>query len=127
MADCRRVISRRRSPSTRPGEVSDQPAGGGPPGELMPVGKLEFAQDRGDVGLDRLHRDEQLLGDLFVRVAARDQPHDLALALGQAVEFLVDRWYVGRGEGIENEAGKPRREDGVAVGNPAYRLDQLRP
>ena len=40
--------------------------------------------------LDRLDRDEQLLGDLLVLVAPGDEPHDLPLARREAVELLVD-------------------------------------
>jgi hypothetical protein len=79
------------------------------------------------VRLDGLDRDEQLLRDLLVGVAASDQPHDLPLALGEPVEVLVDRRYVGRGEGIKNEAGKPRREDGIALGDPPDRLTSSGP
>ena len=57
----------------------------------MAVGELEFAQHAAHVRLDGLDRDEQLLGDLLVRVAAGDQPQDLAFALGELVEFGVDR------------------------------------
>ena len=63
----------------------------------------------GHVGLDGLDRDEQLLGDLLVGVAAGDQPHHLALALGEPVEVLVDGGDLDRaGEGVEDEAGQPR-------------------
>ena len=66
------------------------------------------------------------LADLLVGVAAGDQPQHLALALGEPVQVLVDRRRVGgRGEGVEHEAGQPRREDGVAVGHPADRGGQL--
>ena len=37
------------------------------------------------VRLDRAHREEELLRDLGVRVAQRDQPQDLDLALGEVV------------------------------------------
>ena len=37
------------------------------------------------VGLDGARREVQLLGDLGVGVAERDQPQDLELALGQVV------------------------------------------
>ncbi len=52
--------------------------------------------------------------DLLVGVAARDQPHHLALALGEAVEVLVDGGDLdGAGEGVEHEARQPRGEHGV--------------
>src|SRR5690606_40007520 len=49
---------------------SHEPPGAGPAGQLVAVGELELAQHAGDVRLDGLHRDEELLGDLLVRVAA---------------------------------------------------------
>ena len=46
--------------------------------------------------------------DLLVGVAARDQPHHLALALGEPVEVLVDGGDLdGAGEGVQHEAGQP--------------------
>ena len=54
--------------------------GHGPAGELVAVGQLELTQDRRDVGLDGLDRDEQLGGALLVGVAAGDESHDLPLA-----------------------------------------------
>ena len=49
----------RRTLSRRPG-ASDEAAVGGPAGQLVAVGQLQLAQHRRHVGLDRLHRDEQL-------------------------------------------------------------------
>jgi hypothetical protein len=79
------------------------------------------------MGLDRLHRDEQLLGDLLVGVAPRDEAQHLALALGEAVEVLVDRRGVGRREGVEDEAGQPGREDRVALLDPEDGVDEVVP
>ena len=65
-------------------------------------------------------------GDLLVGVAARDQPHHLALALGEPVEVLVDGGDLDRaGERVEHEPGQPRGEHRVALGDPADRVDQL--
>ena len=98
-----------------------------PPGELVARGELQLAQHRGHVGLDGLDRDEQLGADLLVGVAARDQPHHLALALGEPVEVLVDgRDLDGAGERVEHEPRQPRREHRVAGGHPLDRGDQLR-
>ena len=79
------------------------------------------------MGLDRLHRDEQLLGDLLVGVAAGDQPQHLALALGEPVQVLVDRRGVGGGERVQHETGEARRlsldlDDLVIRGNPDLNL-----
>ena len=73
------------------------------------------------MGLDGLDGDEELLGDLLVLVAPGDEAHDLALAGRQAVELLVDLGDLARGrtERVEDEAGQPRAEDGVAVGDAA--------
>ena len=44
------------------------------------------------MGLHGLDGDEQFRSHLLVRVAARDQPHDLLLAVGQPVQLvIVDR------------------------------------
>src|SRR5699024_6456566 len=95
--------------STVPWTVSDQPAVVRPPGELVPAGQLELAQHAGDVGLDRLDRDEQFACDLLVGIAARDQPHHLALAVGEPVQVLVDLGHLdGPGEGVQHEAREPR-------------------
>lgn len=60
----------------RPGCLS-QVARGGPARELMAVGLLGLAQNIGGVCFHRLHRNEQLLANLAVCVAARKQPQDL--------------------------------------------------
>src|SRR3990170_2911460 len=106
---------------------SDQPAVAGPAGQLVPRRQLQLAEHAGHVRLDRLDRDEQLLGDLLVRVAAGDQPHHLAFALGEPVEVLVDVGHVDRaGERVQHEPRQPRREHRVAVGDPPDGLHQLR-
>jgi DNA repair protein RecO (recombination protein O) len=68
----------------------DQPPLHRPPRELVAGGELELAQDRGDVGLDRLGRDAQARGDLLVEVARGQVLEDLALAGGEQVELRVD-------------------------------------
>src|SRR6476620_4306747 len=72
------------------GRVSEEAAAHGPGGQLVPAAELELAQHRADVGLDGLDGDEELLRDLLVLVAARDEAHHLALARREAVELLVD-------------------------------------
>src|SRR5690625_3932428 len=112
----------------RAGGASDQATVAGPTGELVARRQLQLAEHARDMGLDGLDRDEQLFGDLLVRVPARDQPHHLALAYGQPVEVLVDLGDLDRSrERIEHESRQPRREDSVALGYASYRLDQLRP
>src|SRR5207237_6370628 len=44
------------------------------------------------------HRDEQLLGDLLVREAEREQPEDLALAVGQGILFRLTHCLGLRGD-----------------------------
>src|SRR5262245_29068191 len=53
--------------------------------ELTARGDLQLAVDAREVHLDRLHRDEERLGDLLVRVILRGQLGDAALARGQRV------------------------------------------
>ena len=70
---------------------SDQAAVGGPAGELVAARELQLAQHRRHVGLDRLHRDPELAGDLLVRVAAGDEPQHLAFARRELVELGIGR------------------------------------
>jgi hypothetical protein len=53
---------------------------------LDAVAEIQLLQDVRDVGLDRCVADVELLCDLRIRVALRDQPQDLPLAVGQLVE-----------------------------------------
>ena len=100
----------------------------GPTGELGTVRQLQFAQHRAHMGLHGLDGDEQFRSHLLVRVAARDQSHDLLLAIGQPVQLvIVDRSAeraVGRRsvlEGGQHETGEFRRKHGVSL---MYLLDR---
>src|SRR3954453_4492517 len=88
---------------------------GGPAGELVAVRELQLAQHRADVRLDGLRRDPEAQRDLLVEIAAREVPEHLALARRELVEVGVRRRGRLAGEGVEDEAGQPRREDGVAL------------
>ena len=97
-----------------------------PAAELVAVGELQLAQHGGDVGLDRLGADAEVVGDLLVEVAARDEAQDLLLARRELVD--VGRRSAARrlaAEGVEHEAGQARREDGVALGDPLDRVGEL--
>src|SRR5215211_2884531 len=102
----------------------------GPTTQLVPVGELELAQDRGHVRLDRLGGDAEPQGDLLVHVAAGDVAQDLALPRGELVELGVRH---GRrrpllpGERVEHEAGEPRREHRVPARHAVHGVRQLRP
>src|SRR5216684_5224538 len=121
----RRTSARRRSgmPSSRrpthrgaPPRSLDEPPLDRPAAELVAVGKLELAEHGADVRLDGLGRDAELERDLLVEVAAGDELEHLALARGELVQLRVDLG--GREfprEGVKDEAGEARREDGVAI------------
>ena len=47
--------------------------------------EVELLDDVAAVRLDGVDADDELLGDLAVRVAAGDEAEDLALAVGEAV------------------------------------------
>ena len=70
--------------------------------------------------------------DLAVGVAAGQQPHHLLLARGELVQLRIGRGQPappGAGavaEGVQHEAGQPRREHHVAVGHPPDRVGQVR-
>ena len=93
---------RRRNP---PSHRDDGPPSGGPSSfsgrfeqpslervahELGAAREPELLHDVRAVRLGRSHRDVELLRDLLVRVAEREQPQDLALAVGERV-FLRAR------------------------------------
>jgi hypothetical protein len=84
-------------------------------GRLAPVGGVELVQDVGDVDADRLDADHQLVGDLAVSEAARDQVQDLGLARRQVEQggLVRDR---RRWRGIE--PGARREQLDVAQERP---------
>src|SRR5919206_2396576 len=53
---------------------------------LHAVAEVELAEDARDVRLHRRLADDELLGDLRIREAARDQAQDLELARGEALQ-----------------------------------------
>jgi hypothetical protein len=61
---------------------------------LDPVAEIELLQDVRHVCLERRLADDQRLGDLGIREAARDQPQDIELTLGQLLQLQParDRW-----------------------------------
>ena len=85
-----------------------QPAVARPARELVAVGRLGLAQDARHVGLDGLHRDDELGGDLLVRPAAGEQAQDVALAAGELVELGVDDAGRRRGGRRRRRARSPR-------------------
>lgn len=60
-----------------------QPVPPRPDGDLGAVPRAELALHRREMGLDGRHGDDQLVGDLGVGAALRDQPHDVHLARGE--------------------------------------------
>jgi len=52
-----------------------------------PIPHVQLRKDVLDVGLDRLHRDDQLRGNLAIRQAAGDQPRNIAFPFTQRVEI----------------------------------------
>jgi hypothetical protein len=82
------------------------------------------------VRFDRLGRDGEVPGDLFVRVTPGDQPEHLALAGRDLVQLGVETGGDrvgggGVGEGIEDKAGQARREHGIAGSDAVHRLQQF--
>lgn len=75
---------------------------GGPSCEFPTIRQLQFAQHRRDVGLDRLDRNEQLGGDLLIRVSARYQAHDLLLAGREHIDRDILLRVIP--EGVERDA-----------------------
>ena len=81
-------------PAVRGPVEEPEPVGQG--GGLAAAGDAQLGQDVGDVDARRLRGDEELLGDLAVGAAGRDQAQDVLLAGGQA-EGLVGRLRGGAG------------------------------
>ncbi len=71
----------------------------------------------------RTHAEEKLVGDFCVRVAKRDQAHDLDLSVAQGLAaaalgpVLVGKMLVERGLQVGHALGRPaHREDKLGVG-----------
>src|SRR5438105_2134674 len=105
--------------------ASGQPVLGRPARQLVARRELELPEDVRDVALDRLHRQAEPPRDLLVEVAARDQLEHLTLARRQLVELRVAADALARAEGVEDEAGEARREDGVALRDALDRRREL--
>src|SRR5437764_3173497 len=76
------VDARSGDPSRSSGSSLDFQLGD-PRSELGPVSHADLLEQVGDVALDRLSRQEELLGDLRIARARCNQPGDRALAFGQ--------------------------------------------
>ena len=68
-----------------PGRVGDQLMAVGVSGGLGAVGDAGLVEDALEVEGDGVLADDECLGDLAVRLAGRDQPQHLDLALGQPI------------------------------------------
>src|SRR5262245_55760021 len=111
---------------------SGEPAGADQAGlvgehdQLGPVAGPELDHGPADMGLGRGRAYDQLVGDLVVGQAGRDQPHDLALAVGELAQLGRGAWLAGpRGELGHQPAGHPGRQQGVAGGDRPDAADQV--
>src|SRR5664279_6212873 len=77
--------------------------------------------------LNGLDRDEELLGDFLVLVAASDEPHDLTFTGTESVELLVDHCNLPgcRPKGVQHETGQTGTEYCIAAGNPSNRVGEV--
>src|SRR3954463_11671582 len=55
-------------------------------GDIVARGDVELAEDAAQVGLDGLHAEEELGGDLGIGAAVDDETRDLALAFGELLD-----------------------------------------
>ena len=85
---------------------------------LCPVRQTGFAQDAGNVGLDRLFADRQARGDFGVGQSFRQQSQHLALAFG---ERIADPHRLR----LENALHERRLEYRFALRRAPYRCEQL--
>src|SRR5665647_2930084 len=69
------------------------------------------------MSLNGLDRDEELLGNFLVLIAASDEPHHLALARAEPIQLLVDHGDLASdcAKGIKDETCQPGAEHGIAV------------
>src|SRR5829696_5053609 len=94
---------------------------------LHPVAQFELAQQVGNVCLDRVLAEHELGCDLRVREPTGDEPQDLELPRGE----FGDRggngagfWARGARELLDQSAGDRGREQGIAGGGGAHRVQQ---
>ena len=97
----------------------------------MAVGLLGLAQNIGGVRFHRLHRNKQLLANLAVRIATREQPQDLQLAARERIHcwvlsLLRLRGGRTRGKSIKDKTRQARREIRIPAVHLHHRLDQIR-
>src|SRR4051812_23043377 len=95
------------------------------PRQLDAVAHAELLEDVRAVRLDRLLADREDLGDLAVRVALRDELHDLLLARGERV--LDERLARAGALGVvaDESALGARVEERLAAHRRAARLDEV--
>src|SRR5438093_7795701 len=107
--------SRVEAPSLPLEKALDEPVLGRPARELVSCRQLQLAEHVRHMALDCLDGQVESRGDLLVHVAARDQLEDLTLTRRKLVQVCVARDLLTCAKGVQDEAGQPRREDGVAV------------
>ncbi len=84
---------------------------------LHPVAKIKLLENAGDVGLDGCLAEVELPGDLGVREAASDHPHDLELTPGQLDKAGRDIVGPGHQDELLDTAPRDRRgEEGFGKG-----------
>src|SRR5699024_10642556 len=95
----------------------EQAAAERPRRQFVAVRKLQLSQHVRHVRLYGLHREEQLLGDFFIRIPAGDHPHHFLLPAREPIQFVVlDCGFTAAGtERVEHESREPRREYRVAT------------
>src|SRR5256885_4617748 len=94
-------------------------------GRLCAAGDLELGQDAGDVVLDRLLGEGEIVADLLVGLAVRDLLEDPLLLWGQARELLVRHELLPLAETIEDGGRDARVKERVAGAHGPDRVEQV--
>lgn len=91
---------------------------------LRAVSEMEFAQDVGDVALDRLGADDELLRDFAIVFACGDEAQHLQFARGQFVK-RVENVLARAGNFLHHARGDARMDDGFAGVSAAHRIGKF--
>src|SRR5215469_17861654 len=86
---------------------------------MRPVGYLQFAEDVRDVVANGVRAQNELVGDIRIALALRDQVEDLALALGQLGKRVRHSGRLGCSEEVDETDCDGGAENGLATANGA--------
>src|SRR5215469_15641049 len=86
---------------------------------MRPVGYLQFAEDVRDVVANGVRAQNELVGDIRIALALRDQVEDFALALRQLGKRVRHSSRLGCGKEVNEPDGDGWAENGLTTANGA--------